>query len=133
MLSSKPSDLAPVLDRVKLALDVLAKNEDADSAVTQFVVTKSFEPYWRLFHHAGGKMVDDVDLEEEIAELDSVCTALLDLLEINNARFKRGVERLGATVRQLYLAVGMDPDDQLCGMAINQSSELRTPGNMAYH
>jgi hypothetical protein len=104
MPSPKSTDLAPVLDRVKLALDVLAKNENRENEIETYVVTRAHAAYWTLVQAA--EATELFDVEEAISDLDAAQSALASMLPADRSRFRRGVERLGTAVRQLARVLG---------------------------
>ena len=99
MLSSRLSGFSPVLDRVKLALDVLAKNENREIEIETYVVTRAHAAYWTLAQ--ADEATELFDVEEAIGDLDAAQAALASTLPADRSRFRRGVERLGTAVRQL--------------------------------
>ena len=99
MPSPRPSDFAAVLDRVKLALDVLVKNENREIEIEAYVVTRAHAAYWRLIQAA--EATELFDVEEAVGDLNAAQSALVSILPVDRSRFRRGVERLGTAVRQL--------------------------------
>jgi hypothetical protein len=97
MLPSRSSDLAPVLDRLKLALDVLVKHENREIEIETYVVTRAHAAHWRLIQAAEAT---------EICDLGAAQSALLSIMPDGRSRFRRGVERLGVVVRQLEKVLG---------------------------